>query len=250
VQRWVAGSNGNLYVSAINKLNRYPIPRWPGPAAPHPGATMLDIGCGWGRWMVSAARAGWTPFGIDVKKDAAKAAMDVLRVHGCVGAAVSADLTLLPFADESFDMAFSYSVLQHVSRNRANQCLREILRVLRPGGHSLIELPLYPGLTNWRHGCHESEDPNSWDVRYYRWRELPAAFSTFSNIHIHTDCILGIGVRWEDTDLLPWRYKPIPLISELFRLTTLVMPVLTRLSDSVYVWAQKPRLFIPSQDNS
>jgi len=201
---------------------------------------MLDIGCGWGRWMVAAARAGWTPCGIDLKQDAVRAARDVLRAHRCVGTAVSGDLTALPFADAAFDLAFSYSVLQHVSRDRARTCLREILRVLRPGGHCLIELPLHPGLTNWRHGNNEPDDPNSWDVRYYRWRELRDAFSPFSDMRVSTDCIFGIGVKWEDVDLLPWKYRPIPLISEIFRFVTLVIPTLVRLSDSVYIRAQKP----------
>ena len=152
VQRWVAGTNGKLYISAINKLNRYPIPCWPGPRAPYPGAKMLDIGCGWGRWMVAAAQAGWTPFGIDLKSDAAAAANRVLKIHHRPGCAVAGNLTALPFPESHFDLVFSYSVLQHVSRDRARRCLAEVLRVLKPGAFCLIELPLYPRFTNWRHG--------------------------------------------------------------------------------------------------
>src|SRR5262249_29578427 len=109
VQRWVAGTNGKLYISAINKLNRYPIPCWPGPRAPYPGAKMLDIGCGWGRWMVAAAQAGWTPFGIDLKSDAAAAANRVLKIHNQPGSAIASNLTALPFPESHFDLVFSYS---------------------------------------------------------------------------------------------------------------------------------------------
>lgn len=239
VQRWVAGTNGNLYVSAINKLERYPIPRWPGPRAPYPDAPMLDIGCGWGRWMVAAAKAGWRPRGVDLKSEAAAAANRVLNAHGYRNGAISAQLTSLPFPDSHFELVFSYSVLQHVSRERARACVGEIQRVLKPGGHCLIELPLYPGFTNWRHGGRDPEDPDSWDVRYYRWDQVQETFRNFSQLRIDTDCILGIGVRFEDIDLLPWKYKPIAVISEAFRLTSIVCRPLTRLSDSIFVLAQK-----------
>ena len=55
-----------------------------------------------------------------------------------------------------------------------------------------------------------------------------------------TDCILRIGVKFEDMDLLPWKYKPIVVVSELFRRISLLFKPLTRLSDSVYVLAKKP----------
>lgn len=239
VQRWVAGTNGNLYVSAINKLERYPIPRWPGPRPGFAGARMIDIGCGWGRWMMSAAQAGWKPYGVDIKPEAAGAANRVLRNHQQAGMAVAGNLTALPFPDSYFDLAFSYSVLQHVSRQRAAACLGEILRVLKPGGRCMIEFPLYPGLTNWRHGAGDPADENSWNVRYYRWRDLREAFQGFSDVRMEADCILGIGVKFEDLDLLPWKYKPLAVISEAFRLATFVIRPLTRLSDSVFIVGRK-----------
>lgn len=239
VQRWVAGTNGNLYVSAINKLERYPIPRWPGPRPASAGARMLDIGCGWGRWMTSAALAGWTPYGIDLKSEAAAAANRVLRAHSRPGQAVAGNLTSLPFADSYFDLVFSYSVLQHVSRQRAKSCITEIMRVLKPGGRCMIEFPVYPGLTNWRHPKGDDKDPESWDVRYYDWRELHEMFSGFSDVRLETDCILGIGVKFEDIDLLPWKFKPVAVISEAFRLTTLALPPLKRFSDSVFILGRK-----------
>jgi len=239
VQRWVAGTNGNLYVSAINKLERYPIPRWPGPLPGSSGSRMLDIGCGWGRWMMAAANAGWTPYGIDIKAEAAAAATRVLRAHNRPGQAVAGDLTSLPFPDSHFDLVFSYSVLQHVSRQRVSKCLTEVLRVLKPGGQCVIEFPVYPGLTNWRHAKGSDENPDSWDVRYYDWRELHEVFGEFAGVRMKSDCILGIGVKFEDIDLLPWKYKPVALISEVFRLTTLLAPPLTRFSDSVFVLGRK-----------
>jgi SAM-dependent methyltransferase len=242
VQRWVAGTNGNLYKPVVDKLRRYPIPKWPGPPAPGSGARMLDIGCGWGRWMVSAARAGFYPVGIDVREEALAAANRVLKVHGHAGQALAGELSSLPLPDEHFDLVFSYSVLQHAPKTRVVSCLREIRRVLKPGGYCIVELPLTPGLTNWRHKSSVSEDPGCWDVRYYRWREIVDVFqSLFEAVTIKVDCILGIGVKFEDLDILPVRYKPIAILSEAFRRLAEFVPALVTLSDSVYVCARKQR---------
>src|SRR5258708_350775 len=111
-QERVAHTNGNLYKPLINRLSRYPISRWP---AESPGATealLLDIGCGWGRWMVSAGQAGYIPVGIDVKVEALRAARRVLRDHGLRGYVVAADFQGLPFAHSVSDKVFSYRLLQ------------------------------------------------------------------------------------------------------------------------------------------
>jgi SAM-dependent methyltransferase len=201
---------------------------------------MLDIGCGWGRWMVSAAGAGYEPFGIDLKPLSVAAANRVLRGRGQAGRALVGDLRYLPFCDESFDTVFSYSVLQHLPKLGAFESLREIGRVLRPGGYCLIELPLQPGITNWRHPACYSEDLDCWDVRYYGWQEaLGLMGSLFDSVTAAADCIFGIGVKFEDLDILPWRYKPIVVASEGFRRLCGVFPGLVRFSDSIYLMGSK-----------
>ncbi|HTG46425.1 MAG TPA: class I SAM-dependent methyltransferase [Actinomycetota bacterium] len=53
--------------------------------------------------------------------------------------AVVADLASLPYEDASFDLIFSKYVFEHLDRPVA--VLRELRRVLRPGGHLLIHTP-------------------------------------------------------------------------------------------------------------
>lgn len=55
-------------------------------------------------------------------------------------ATVEADLTALPFADAHFDTVVCSHVLEHVPDDRA--AVREIYRVLRPGGVALIQTPV------------------------------------------------------------------------------------------------------------
>jgi SAM-dependent methyltransferase len=47
----------------------------------------------------------------------------------------------LPFPDGSFDHAYSVSVLEHIAEPGDEQALRELSRVVRPGGRVLISLP-------------------------------------------------------------------------------------------------------------
>ena len=49
----------------------------------------------------------------------------------------TADLTALPFADASFDSAVSTNVYDHLGRHK-EQGLREVFRVLKPGGRFLL----------------------------------------------------------------------------------------------------------------
>lgn len=57
---------------------------------------------------------------------------------------VFADAMLLPLADESFDTVLCTQVLEHVPEPL--DLLREVWRVLRPGGHLVLTAPQYNGL--------------------------------------------------------------------------------------------------------
>jgi SAM-dependent methyltransferase len=55
---------------------------------------------------------------------------------------VHADITDLPFPDESFDLIVCLHVLEHVPNDR--KAMREFYRVLRPGGHAVLQVPPSP----------------------------------------------------------------------------------------------------------
>jgi SAM-dependent methyltransferase len=64
---------------------------------------------------------------------------------------IAASATDLPLADESFDVALSFDVLCNKSIQDKRAPLREIRRVLRPGGLAFLNLPAY----QWLHSSHD-----------------------------------------------------------------------------------------------
>lgn len=51
----------------------------------------------------------------------------------------------MPFADHSFDLIFMFKSLHHVPIDNMNAALKEVARVLRPGGQAYISEPIFAG---------------------------------------------------------------------------------------------------------
>src|SRR5262249_46181660 len=224
-----------------HKLTEYPVPSIPIPAKS--SGLLLDIGCGWGRWMVAAAKKGFRPVGIDIKLESALASRDVMRDLGIAGHVVVADLEFLPFERGVFDTAWSFSVIQHVHRKKATACLDGIVRCLKPVGFSTLEFPNKKGLWNTlvqRRRSEEEDDPESWCVRYYSIRELEELMkSRFGNFRYQAHCFFGLGILPQDLKWIPWRYSPIILASLALTAASRVLFPLRWIAASIYCYAAK-----------
>ncbi|HEY0173539.1 MAG TPA: methyltransferase domain-containing protein [Pyrinomonadaceae bacterium] len=95
------------------------------------GSALLDLGCGAGV-LALLKRKGVTLAGVDLSEECALAS----RRNG-YDLTCAAELTRLPFADDSFDYVASLDVLGHVEFKDKDAVLSEIARVLRPGGVTL-----------------------------------------------------------------------------------------------------------------
>ena len=104
------------------------------------GEEVLDIGCGTGSLAIAAKRRVGpygSVHGIDAspamiaraRKKAGKAGADVTFTRGVA--------ERLPFSDGQFDVALSTLMLHHLPPAAREQCVREIRRVLKPGGRVL-----------------------------------------------------------------------------------------------------------------
>jgi arsenite methyltransferase len=107
---------------------------------------VLDVGCGRGPFLIAAAKhlTSGKATGIDIwesrdlANNTAEAALRNAQAEG-VEARVkieTADARSLPYAARSFDVVLSSMAIHHiVPREEREKALREIARVLRPGGY-------------------------------------------------------------------------------------------------------------------
>jgi ubiquinone/menaquinone biosynthesis C-methylase UbiE len=96
------------------------------------GARVLDVGCGNGKMMTPMARAGYDVTGLDICRGALLTLAGQKTIQG--------DARNLPFKDCSFDGAVCYDVIQHLLGAERNAAVREIKRVLVPGGLLFIQV--------------------------------------------------------------------------------------------------------------
>jgi 2-polyprenyl-3-methyl-5-hydroxy-6-metoxy-1,4-benzoquinol methylase len=237
VAELIVGTHGNLYRHLARGLSRYPIPRFPLP--PASGETLLDIGCNWGRWSLAAARAGYDVIGIDPSFEAIVAARRIARQLGIGARYVVADARHLPFPDSSFDVVFSYGVLQHFSKADVRVALREAARVVSPGGYTWVQMPNALGLRNlYQLARRRFREGDLFEVRYWTPGELRRAWrDAIGPTALSTDGFFTLNPQTSDLDLLPPHFRALVRVSEALRRASARRPWLTNVADSVNVRA-------------
>jgi SAM-dependent methyltransferase/uncharacterized protein YbaR (Trm112 family) len=237
----VGATSGIAYRHLIGKLPEYPIPRLRLPAGE--GKTLLDVGCSWGRWTIAAGRLGFRPIGIDPSLGAVLAAQRIARQLGVEAHFIVGDARHLPLRPGCIDAAFSYSVLQHFSRDDAARAVGEIGRVLRPGGTSLVQMPTILGLRCLYHQLRRGfREPGGFEVRYWSVPALRRMFTgSIGPSRFSVDCFFGIGLQASDIKLMPLAHRLAIRASEALRQLSRIVPGLYYLADSVYVQSTKAR---------
>lgn len=117
---------------------------------------LLEVGCGEGRGidLLLPAIENYTAI------DKIQGAVEALRQRYPQGNFVAAHLPPLPFADCSFDSIVTFQVIEHIEADVF--FLRELYRVLKPGGVLLLTTP----------NRKLSLSRNPWHIREYEAHEL------------------------------------------------------------------------------
>jgi ubiquinone/menaquinone biosynthesis C-methylase UbiE len=172
-------------VTAIQALN------------PRVGEHILEVGCGGGFYAFEVARAvgeSGRMCGIDISADQITAARE-----RCAGLAwvefETINILDVPYADASFDAVYGVQVFEYIAA--LDEALRQVSRVLRPGGRLLISA------TNWNSMVWHSNEPQ-------RMKRLLDAW----NQHCpYPDLPSILLPRLKAVGLLPIRQQPIPLLN-------------------------------------
>lgn len=103
------------------------------------GEKVLDFGCGRGEMVVRVAMMDCEAVGVDCSPEAialTKKALAENNLSGIKVLLVKSDK--LPFVKESFDAVFFLDVAEHLNDRELTDSLKEIKRVLKPGGRLII----------------------------------------------------------------------------------------------------------------
>lgn len=153
---------------------------------PSPDAVVLDIGSGDSPFIPFAATRGVRMIGsdLDVSVGAAKKVCPPVR-EGKLDdrlLLVQADGTRLPFADGSLRWVVSISVIEHIPSDGDLLMMKEVARVLAPGGRAVITTegasqastcwilqPFYVGHQYDRVAFDDLDDDSEGFLGFYRW---------------------------------------------------------------------------------
>lgn len=112
-----------------------------------PARKILDAGCGTGGMLLFLKKYG-EAYGIDISSYA----ISLCKKRGLANMTVGS-VEKLPYLSGFFDVVTCLDVLYHRQVKNDEKTLREIYRVLRPGGLLLIRVPAY----NWLRGRHDQK---------------------------------------------------------------------------------------------
>jgi SAM-dependent methyltransferase len=118
---------------AIDELRRVGFPR---------DGTLLEVGCSSG-YFLHDVRAAF-PDALVIGADYVAGPLRAMAKEHPTQPLLQFDLTRCPLADACLDAVVALNVLEHIRDDRA--AVRELHRILRPGGVAVIELPAGPGL--------------------------------------------------------------------------------------------------------
>lgn len=153
-QNVAANETDHFYYVAVHDLILRLVDAQPKPDS----AQILDAGCGTG-WLAKQLEQYGSVRAIDMHDEAIRFA----RARGVDVTQTS--IEDLPFAEDTFDLATSVDVIYHRAVKDDLNALRQINRVLKPGGRLVLRVPAEPSL-------HSSHDEFVHTARRYRGTEL------------------------------------------------------------------------------
>jgi ubiquinone/menaquinone biosynthesis C-methylase UbiE len=116
--------------------------------ARHEGHQVLEVGGGMGTDLAQFARNGAHITDLDLSSGHLDHARTNFRLRGLAGAFRHGDAEQMPFDDNTFDLVYSNGVIHHTPNTVG--VVREMRRVLKPGGKAIVMVYAENSLHYWR----------------------------------------------------------------------------------------------------
>ncbi|MBO6977960.1 MAG: class I SAM-dependent methyltransferase [Prochlorococcus marinus XMU1428] len=101
---------------------------------------VLEIGCGVGNNLLSAAKEGYAVYGIDASKYAIDIAKDYFRENLLEGELNVGKFSSIPYQDSYFDLVIERAALSLAPKEIAKKAIQEVNRVLKKDGYFYSEI--------------------------------------------------------------------------------------------------------------
>lgn len=125
------------------------------------GARVLDVGCGVGQVVARLTEAGFEAHGVDVSEPS------IARARKFCENCIVYDGSRLPYPDNHFAVAGALNVLEHVEE--AEGFLRDVVRVVEPGGRVVISSPNFMRAVGWHDYHPHMRGPRN---KWRNWKRL------------------------------------------------------------------------------
>ena len=139
-----------------------------------PGSKVLDVGCGTGKTTAALIKTGADVTGLDFSPSAIS---HCISVFGDKAKFTIAECDRMPFADNCFDAVVAVHVLEHLNETQLRDTVREISRVLVPGG--LVFVRSFAVGDMRADSGNKNTRGNGIEYRYYPEEEMREIFGGF-----------------------------------------------------------------------
>jgi SAM-dependent methyltransferase len=165
----------------------------------------LDFGCGVGRLTQALARFFPEVVGADISPTMLRLAEHANMAPDRVRYVRNQPDHLAEFASETFDFVYSDIVLQHLPSHRARRFITDFLRVLKPGGVTVFQIPSERRSVEDRPFCAVSMDPRAYRAQIDVNTRLPPTLAPGEQTTLLVECQNLSDDAWDQRVVGPIR---------------------------------------------
>lgn len=133
-------------------------------ARPQKDDVALEIGCGYGQWMIPLSRLVNSVYGFDIHPSLVIKAKEKFEEHKVTNCSMwLGDGKHIPFAEDRFSLVYSISVFQHMPRAIVRGYIQEADRVMLPGAKGLFHFRAANGIGPYSEDIYENHT-GDWSV--------------------------------------------------------------------------------------